>query len=278
METAAAQEQTRRSLAARHPALTYFLLTFGISWAGALALVAPKLLRGDPIPKFTGLMMFPVMLLGPATAGLTMTAWTEGRKGVRALGRRIFRYHVPARWLAALLIPPALVLAALSGLALVVSPRFTPNHFFLGATFGVVAGFVEEIGWTGFAFPALARRRSAFAAALLLGFLWGLWHIPVVDYLGAATPHGSYWLPYLLVFVTAMTAIRVLICWVYAHTCSVAMAQMLHACSTGALVVFSPAVTPGEETFWYLVYAVLLWGAVALVVAVQGKNPGRAAD
>lgn len=173
METAAAQEQTRRSLAARHPALTYFLLTFGISWAGALALVAPKLLRGEPIPKFTGLMMFPVMLLGPATAGLAMTAWTEGRDGVRALGRRIFRYRVPARWLAALLIPPALVLAALSGLALLVSPRFTPNHFFLGATFGVVAGFVEEIGWTGFAFPALARRRSAFAAALLLGFFVG---------------------------------------------------------------------------------------------------------
>lgn len=277
METVAAREQTRRNLAARHPALSYFLLTFGLSWAGAFALVAPRLVRGEPIPKFTGLMMFPVMLLGPATAGITMTAWAEGRDGLRALGRRLARYRVGARWFAALLIPPTLVLVVLGGLALLVSPRFSPNHFFMGAGFGVVAGFVEEIGWTGFAFPALQRRRSPFAAALVLGILWGLWHIPAVDYLGAATPHGRYWVPYLLAFVAVMSAIRIVICWIYTHTGSIVMAQMFHACSTGALVVFSPMVSPGQETVWYLLYAALLWGFVALLVAVQGKNLGRSA-
>jgi hypothetical protein len=47
---------------ARHPAITYFALTFTVSWLGAFVLAAPHLLRGEAIPKFAGLMMFPAMM------------------------------------------------------------------------------------------------------------------------------------------------------------------------------------------------------------------------
>ncbi len=255
------------------PALAYFVVAFAVSWAGALVLVAPRLLRGEPIPKFTGLMMFPVMLVGPAAAGILLTARSRGFEGLHTLWRRMTWDSIPLRWYAVLLIPPALVLLTLSVLAMAVSPRFAPNHFFIGALFGIVAGFVEEIGWTGFAFPALARTRSTFSAAVILGMLWGLWHIPVVDYLGAATPHGRFWLPYLLAFIAAMSAIRVLICWAYTHTGSVLLAQVLHAASTGALVVFSPAVSAGEETIWYLMYAAAMWCFAIFIVAAGGMKP-----
>ena len=47
----------------------------------------------------------------------------------------------------------------------------------LGAViFVLVIG--EEIGWRGYAQPALERDRSPLAAALILGVLWGLWHLP----------------------------------------------------------------------------------------------------
>jgi membrane protease YdiL (CAAX protease family) len=256
-------------LIGRHPAAAYFALTFAVSWAGALVVAAPRLLRGDHLDKFTGLMMFPVMLLGPAVSGILLTWRCSGAAGLRALLRRMARVRVRPRWYLALLIPPALVFAVLSAFA-AVSPAYAPNRFLVGASFGLVAGMLEEIGWTGFAFPALLRRFRPLPAALVLGVLWSLWHLPVVDYLGAATPHGGWWLPYFLSFAAAMTAMRVVICWVYCNTGSVPMAQLLHASSTGALVVFSPAVTPAQECAWFGAYAVALWVVVGVVVRWRG--------
>jgi hypothetical protein len=63
-----------------------------------------------------------------------------------------------------------------------------------------------------------------------------------------------------------MTATRVLIAWMYANTKSVLLAQLMHASSTGSLVVLSPSlVTAGQEALWYGVYACALWVAVAAV-------------
>ena len=62
--------------------------------------------------------------------------------------------------------------------------------------------------------------------------------MPVIDFLGTAHPHGCYWVPFLGVFGVAMTAMRVLISWLYLNTGSVLAAQLLHMSSTGALVVF----------------------------------------
>jgi len=100
---------------------------------------------------------------------------------------------------------------------------------------------------------------NALAPAILLGLRWGTWHIPVIDYLGTSTPHGAYWLPFYFAFTAAMTAIRVLIAWVYSNTKSVLLAQLFHAFSTGSLVVFSPPrVTAAQESLWYAVYAAAL--------------------
>ena len=254
----------------RNPVTTYFALTYIISWAGAFAVVAPYWMKGEAVPKISGLMMFPAMLLGPSLAGIVLTKAIHGTGGLRTLFSRIRRIG-SGRWLPVLAIPPGLVLAVLFGSKILVSPVFEPNLFLIGLTFGCVAGFLEEIGWTGFAFPAMLSGKTAFVAAVSLGLLWAAWHIPVIDYLGTATPHGKHWFPFFLSFTAAMTAMRVLICWVYANTRSVLMAQMLHASSTGALAVFSPArVTAGQEVFWYAIYGVLLWAAVAIIVANYG--------
>jgi membrane protease YdiL (CAAX protease family) len=263
----------RESFVKRHSVAIYFALTFAVSWLGAFAVAAPHLLRGEPIPKFAGIMMFPAMLLGPSAVGILLTRLVDGSSGLRDLFSRMRRVRVPARWYAALLIPPVLVLTILSCMKTFVSPVFAPNRFFIGMGFGFVAGFFEEIGWMGFAFPKMRRPDSALAPAILLGFLWGCWHIPVIDYLGTSTPHGSYWLPFFLAFTAALTAMRVLISWVYSNTNSVLLAQLLHAISTGSLVVFSPPrASAAQESLWYAIYAAALWLLVAIVAITYGKR------
>jgi uncharacterized protein len=255
------------TVVAQYPVTTYFVLTFTISWAGALAVALPHLIRHESLPKMTGILMFPVMLLGPSLAGLLLTRKVDGKSGVQDLFRRMGRWRISLRWYAALLIAPALVLAVLLFAKKFVSSSFAPNLFIAGILFGVPAGFLEEIGWMGFAFPKLRLHRSALSSSVILGVFWSVWHLPVIDYLGTAAPHGAYLPSFFVVFAVAMTGMRVLIAWVYANTKSVLMAQLMHISSTGSLVIFSPPrVTARQEVMWYGLYGITLWIIVAIII------------
>jgi membrane protease YdiL (CAAX protease family) len=260
----------------RYPVVTYFALTFVISWTGALAVASPHLIRHQPLPQMTGILMFPAMLLGPSLAGIVLTRIVDGKSGLRVLLSQMFRAWVPLRWYAALLLPPALVLSVLLFLERFVSPVYAPNRFFIGILFGIPAGFLEEIGWMGYAFRKMRIESNGLAPGILLGLLWALWHLPVINYLGTATPHGAYWLHFFLAFSLAMTAMRVLIAWIYTNTKSVLLAQFMHVSSTSSLVVFSAArVTAAQEAMWYALYGTVLWIAVGIVVKTFRRRLGR---
>jgi hypothetical protein len=93
------------SVSQSHPVAAYFLLTFTISWLGAFAVAAPHLPRHESLPKITGILMFPAMLLGPRLSGVFLTGIVAGKTGLRDLSSRLLPARVPAHWYAALLIP-----------------------------------------------------------------------------------------------------------------------------------------------------------------------------
>jgi membrane protease YdiL (CAAX protease family) len=261
----------------RHPLACYFGAAYLVSLA-ALAIVGlPKLHRGGGRPT-TALVMFPVMVIAVGLTGVGLTAVTGGRAGLTQLRSRV-AWPAHRRWLLLLALPPMAILVVLGVLDALVSPRFAPKLFVFGIAAGLLAGFSEELGWTGFAYPRLRARFGALPGALLLGALWGMWHFPVVDSLGAASPHGRYIPAFFAAFMTLVVALRVLIAWLYNRTGSLLMAQLLHASSTGFLVVFSaPAVTPAQEALWYFLYAAVLWAVVIAVIASGGSALGAASS
>ncbi len=262
-----------KSIFHKFPVTSYFVMTFCLSWAGALALALPHLLHREELPRLTGILMFPAMLLGPAFSGIALTAIVDGRAGLNDLFARMIFWRFASRWYAFLLLPPAAVLATLFLFVRFIGPEYSPNFFWVGVAFGVPAGLLEEIGWTGFAFPKLCQRTDALRASAAIGGLWVLWHLPVINFLGAVTPHRNHWWIFFLAFAVPMTAMRVLIGCLYVNTRSVLAAQLMHVSSTGSLVIFSPPrVSTLQESLWYASYGVVLWIAVAVVLSLKGHE------
>ena len=233
-------------------------------------------MRGEPVPRLSGVLMFPVMLLGPLITGICLTRIADGRPGIETLFSRMRRLRLPLRWYAVLLIPPSLILVVLLCMTHFVSAVFAPGTFLKGVVFGLPAGFLEEIGWTGYAFPKMNRQTSALAASIQLGLLWSMWHLPVIDFLGTASPHGRSLPAYFLAFTLAMTAMRVLIAWSYINTESLWLAQLLHVSSTASLVALSPPrVNSEQEALWYAVYALGLWAVVGILARLWGMRLRR---
>lgn len=261
-----------RSQIQRHAVLSYFALAYLVAWGGTFAAVGPKFIRGETLQFTDALLAFLPMLIGPSLAGIVMTRLVDGESGIRALFSRMRLWRVDARWYSAILIFPVLILAVQLGLVALLSRDFAPYFFPEGILIGLLAGFIEEIGWTGFALPKMQLKHSALAVGLFLGVLHSLWHL-VPDYLTASGTRGVYWMPRFAMFLASMTAMRVLVVWVYTNTRSVLLAQLMHASSTGFLSILVPlSLSPRNDTIFYGVYAVALWAAVIVIVARCGKH------
>jgi membrane protease YdiL (CAAX protease family) len=266
----------------QHPLLTYFALAFAISWGGVLIVVG-----GIPGPKTQSEGLLPFALLamfaGPSLAGILLTSLVDGRAGFRELLARMTRWRVGARWyVVALLTAPLSLTATLFALSLL-SPEFLPgilttsdktSLLLMGIVVGLATGFLEELGWTGFAIPRLRLRYGILSTGLIVGILWGAWHF-LVNFWGSDTSSGGLSLAVFLpaVLFSFMPAIRVLMVWVYDRTGSLLVAMLMHASFTGSWLISTPLAIAGVPLVtWYLVWAGALWVVVAAVAVANRKQ------
>ena len=136
---------------------------------------------------------------------------------------------------------------------------------------GPLAGFLEETGWTGFAFPRMNMKRDVLSNSIILGSIHGIWHI-FADYLGNYNSLGSYWLPYFIGFFLHVVALRVLIVWVYENTGSLFLAILMHASSTGFYGLIIPiTLSPENRAIFYLVYGIVLCIPAVAIILKYGR-------
>ena len=257
----------------RRPLLGYFAAAYGISWSGILVVLSFTDFNLAKLrPLDTGLI-FVAMLLGPSIAGLECTALIDGRTGLRELQLHLIRWRVRPRWYAvALLTMPVLLLAILWPLGATVDPAFAPRFQWPLLAIGLVTGSFEEIGWTGFATPRLLARHRPFIAGLSLGLVWALWHV-WVDFRQNFNTMGIAWfLEFAIFYVATLTAYRLLMTWVYAHTQSLLLAILMHASYTGWLLVLYPATSFKQGLIWQTAFSAALWVAVAVIFASSERR------
>lgn len=183
----------------RHSLAAYLLLASVIAWLFWVPLAVLSRSGYATLGSPLAIALQTLGVTAPVISVIVVLGLTRGKRGVTRLFGGLKRWRVGFGWYAAacLLIPVLTVIgigirAALHGLPAVpeqstlaatladigwigVALRFP--LWLLAACFG--SPLLEEPGWRGFAFPQMQNRMPAAWAALVVGAIWGLWHIPL---------------------------------------------------------------------------------------------------
>ena len=245
-------------------------LTFAISWAIWLAMVAGSISIGTPI----GAALNIVAMAGPTIAALIL-AGRAGRATLQGLLEGFSLTRLSRRWLAVAFILPLAMVAMAIAISVLAFGASTP--IITVAVIGAIAveyvrvfvlgGPQEELGWRGYALPRLQVGLSAWRAALLLGLVWGLWHLPLYFVPGTGqqeTAAASGVVFAFVAFVIWTMGLSVLFTWLFNETRgSVLVVMVLHASVNVGSFVPAAIGSTGAASF---LYAILTW-IVALFVA-----------
>lgn len=226
--------------------VAFFLLTFAITWGMALLIVlfpAPlealfgKLSPSNPI--------FVVAVAGPTLAATFLTFARDGWSGLRVLYARLIQWRFGLRWYALLLVGIPLLGYWTSWVAGAAQKPVlsTPALLFSLLLNELILGPLgEELGWRGFALPRLLQQFNPFIASLMLGAIWGVWHLPAFFFSGL--PQASLALP---LFLFNTLCLSILATWIYTHTggsvLSMALFHFMVNCAMDVLGAPLPAFT-----------------------------------
>lgn len=272
-----------KNLLTKHALLLYFVLAFVISWGGILASIGLSGILGtQPIPEKVMPVVYLATLFGPSLAGILSIALVDGHAGFRSLWSRLKNWRVAVSWYLVALITAPLLICAVLAVLYRTSPVFLPALFasqdkvsllLIGLVMGLAVAFFEELGWTGFAVPRLINRYGVFSAGLLLGILWGLWHMPLF----LASVHSSGPIPpviYLLVLLFSfLPPYRILMVSLYHRTGSLLVTILMHAPLTASQLVLIPAGISGRQLVTFdLALGAVLWVLVVLTGVIKNKK------
>ena len=242
------------------PVLAFFLFTFTITYVCWVPMMASQ--RGWwaldlPLLYFVG-------GLGPGIAAYIVMRLLRGSDAGQALFGPLLRWRVGVWWYVVAL----LLFVGIWLLATTVAGDLDEELTALGPWMAFLAAVVrytlaavpEEVGWRGFAVPALQVRHSALVAALVVGVAWWLWHLPLL--LGGDEAMSQY--PLLPHFVYVVSA-SVLYVWLYNNTGgSLLLAVLAHAVSNIVGVFSSAPVATAVITACLAATVVVVYGPANL--------------
>ncbi|MCX7795883.1 MAG: CPBP family intramembrane metalloprotease [bacterium] len=234
----------------------FFILTFAWSWI----LWLPEVLWGFR------LYLAP---FGPTVSAFVLTYINEGLSGTKALLRRGLDFRFKRVWF----VPIFLLMPTIVGLSLllaILSGESVPSMPFLSQPFIVIPAFfyifflggplAEEFGWRGYALDRLQIRYNAFISSIILGILWGLWHLPLFFMKG----QDIYRSVPIWGFILGTVFLSILFTWIYNNTGRSILAVLLfHTMSNLAHFIF-----PAMATEFGGLYSVLLNVATVIIILI----------
>ncbi len=259
-----------------YPTVSFWAVAFAIAWGiGLTAGVDPEVIADnyspvmsfliDRIPKFAFTIAALVVVFG---AGVDR----------RDFLRRLTTWKVPVRWYFLAIGGPLLAYGVGAWLApgakTVSLDASLVGASLFGAETGLLtylftrAGLGEEPGLRGFALGRHERRLTARRAALLMGVLWGAWHLPVLldrDVLS------------IVAFLFSVIALTFVFSWMFHRSGeSVLVVALLHSSINAFDDVWETVIPELTTVDWEIPF--LLITLIAGIAAAVGLKPtvGRA--
>jgi hypothetical protein len=173
----------------------FLVITFAIAW-GILGLYVAW---PDQMARWFGALsgnhpLFFLAVYAPAIGGLIVVGWASGLKGIGRFGSRLLLWRCSWAWYGFIVLGiPAVFFAGSAikgnlGQYQVDLSRWPALLVGLGLM--AIKGPIEEIGWRGVGLPLLQRYLAPLWAGLVLGVIWGLWHLPA--FLLSGTPQSEW--------------------------------------------------------------------------------------
>lgn len=137
--------------------------------------------------------LFVLAVYAPAIAGFFLVFRHGGIEGLRKFLSRLLLWRVSPIWYAFILIVIPILFfsgAAVKGTFFEQPIAFTFSSLFFAFATTLVIGPIEEFGWRGVALPLLQQKFVPFWSGLILGIIWGLWHLPA--FVIGGTPQSSW--------------------------------------------------------------------------------------
>ena len=268
-----------KKLILKHSLTTYFFLAYFIAWGGILLSFGSDGIRvlqgGNVLAEGFSKQLFVMwlaMLAGPSVAGILLTLLLDGKGGLKNLISFQLTWKVNPVWYAAALLLIPLALSIIFYSFSFISPKFSPSFLLgFGIIVGLIGGFFEEVGWTGFALPKLQLHYSPFSAAIILGVIHTFWHL-LADALGTYSLYQDLYILHFLLWLIALTAFRVIAVWIYNQSKSLLLAQLTHASFTGSQIILTPPTLNGPgNVVWYAAFAIALWVIVGVIIYFDDK-------
>lgn len=177
--------------------IPFLLITFGIAWTilGLFIFLSENMTK--IFGKLTGQHpLFFLAVYAPAIAAFAIVFCKAGVGGIKLYLSRLFIWRSSLSWYLFLFLGIPLIFIAGSFIKgnLFTDPfPFSSISAILIATFfAIIKGPVEEFGWRGLALPLLQRKLAPIWAGLILGIIWGVWHLPAFLMSGTQQSEWSF--------------------------------------------------------------------------------------
>ncbi len=246
----------------------FLAITFGITWSIATVVLGfPVWFEAHFGALTSSSPLFYAAVWAPNIAALILTS-TRGRwRAVRDLFSRLIRWRVPPWvWLAAIGFYPALMMIV-QFIGLAFGKPLATADVWLHAAVGVfnvpallLGPLGEELGWRGYLLPRMLERMSPATAAVVVGIIWMIWHIPA--FFASGLPQSGMALP---VFAIAGVALSVFVTWLFVN----ANQSILIAGVVPHAIVNAYGVATGAMSW---INAVVLVVSAVLLVVVLGPS------